>query len=139
MPYIVGITLALLLCAAAAAIGIDRDRAFYPSVLIAVASYYVAFAVGDGRGEIMLVEASIAAAFVVAAAVSFRNSPWIAVVGLGAHGLMDAFHHLLVDNAGVPEAWPGFCMAFDLVAAAVVAWLMLRRARIVKASATPVF
>ena len=37
MEYLVGITLALFFCAAAAGLGMDRERAFYPAVLIAVA------------------------------------------------------------------------------------------------------
>ena len=121
MEYIVGITLALFFCVAAAGLGMDRERVFYPAVAIAVASYYLAFAVADGRGGVMLVEVAIAAVFIVAAVVGFKRGPWIAVVALGGHGVMDAFHHHLVENTGVPPAWPGFCMSFDVTAAAIVA------------------
>ena len=129
MEYIVGITLALFFCAAAAALGMDRERVFYPAVTMAVASYYLAFAVGDGRGEVMLFEVAIAAVFIVAAVAGFKRSPWIAVVALGGHGVMDTFHHHLVHNTGVPQAWPGFCVSFDVTAAALVALIMLVRAR----------
>ncbi len=129
MEYLVGITLALFFCAAAAGLGMDRERAFYPAVLIAVASYYLAFAVVDGRHPVMASELAIAAVFIAAAVAGFKRSPWIAVVALGGHGVMDIFHHHLVHNAGVPQVWPGFCMAFDVTAAAVVAWVMLARAR----------
>lgn len=129
MEYLVGITLALFFCVAAAGLGMDRERAFYPAVLIAVASYYLAFAVVDGRHEVMLSEIAIAAVFIAAAVAGFKRSPWIAVVALGGHGVMDAFHHHLVHNAGVPQVWPGFCMTFDVTAAAFVAWIMLARAR----------
>jgi hypothetical protein len=129
METIVGITLALFLCAAAAGLGMDRERVFYPAVLIAVASYYLAFAVVDGRSEVMLCEAAIAAVFIVAAVAGFKRSPWIAVVALAGHGVMDAFHHHLVHNTGVPTAWPGFCMAFDVTAAAFVALVMKSLAR----------
>ena len=86
-------------------------------------------AVADGRAGTMRSEVAIAAVFIVAAVAGFRHSPWIAVVALGGHGVMDAFHHHLVHNRGVPQAWPGFCMAFDVVAALIVAGLMLRRDR----------
>ena len=129
MEYLVGITLALFFCAAAARLGIDRERAFYPAVLIAVASYYLAFAVVDGRHEVMLSELAIAAVFIAAAVAGFKRSPWIAVVALSGHGVMDAFHHHVVHNAGVPQVWPGFCMTFDVTAAAFVALVMLARAR----------
>ncbi len=128
MEYIVGITLALFFCAAAAGLGMDRERVFYPAVLIAVASYYLAFAVVDGRSEVMLSELAIAAVFIVAAVAGFKRSPWIAVVALGGHGVMDAFHHHVVHNAGVPQVWPGFCMSFDVTAAAFVALVMRVRA-----------
>jgi len=129
MEYIVGITLALLFCGAAAGLGMDRERVFYPAVAIAVTSYYLAFAVVDGRSEVWLSELVIAAVFITAAVLGFKRNPWIAVLALGGHGVMDVFHHLLVHNEGVPRAWPGFCMSFDVTAAALVTGLMLLRAR----------
>ena len=129
MEYIVGIILALLFCGAAAWLGMDRERVFYPAVVMAVASYYLAFAVVDGRSEIMLSEVAIAAVFIAGAVAGFKGSPWIAVVALGGHGVMDGFHHLLVHNAGVPRSWPGFCCSFDVTAAVLVALVMLARAR----------
>ncbi|MEO8280302.1 MAG: hypothetical protein ABI564_11475 [Ideonella sp.] len=129
METIVGIILALLFCAAAAGLGMDRERVFYPAVVMAVASYYPAFAVGDGRGEVMGSEVAIAAIFIAGAVLGFKGSPWIAVIALGGHGVMDAFHNHLVHNTGVPQTWPGFCMSFDLTAAASVAFLMMARAR----------
>jgi hypothetical protein len=129
MEYIVGITLALFFCAAAAAWGLDRERAFYPAVTMAVASYYLAFAVVDGRNAVMASEVAIAAVFIVAAVAGFKRSPWFAVVALGGHGVMDSFHHHLVLNNGVPQVWPGFCMSFDVTAALIVAGVMLARTR----------
>jgi hypothetical protein len=129
MELIVGITLALLFCAAAAGLGMDRERVFYPAVVIAVASYYLAFAVIDGRDEVMLSELAIAAVFIAGAVAGFRGNPWIAVVALAGHGVIDAFHHQLVHNIGVPRVWPGFCMSFDVTAAAFVAFVMWARAR----------
>jgi hypothetical protein len=129
MEYLVGLTLALAFCAAAAWLGMDRERVFYPAVAIAVASYYLAFAVVDGRNEVMGVEVAIAAVFIVTAVAGFKFNPWFAVAALGGHGVMDIFHHHLVDNTGVPPVWPGFCMSFDVAAALIVAGMMLARAR----------
>jgi hypothetical protein len=42
---------------------------------------------------------------------------------------MDAFHHHLVHNTGVPQVWPGFCMTFDVTAAVIVALVMLSRGK----------
>lgn len=129
MEYLIGLILALLFCAAATGLGMDRERAFYPAVAIAVASYYLAFAVVDGRLEVMMSEVAIAAVFIAGAVAGFKRSPWFAVFALGGHGVMDAFHHHLVHNTGVPQVWPGFCMSFDIVAAVLVACVMLARAR----------
>jgi hypothetical protein len=129
MEYIVGITLALLFCGAAAWLGMDRERVFYPAVVMAVASYYLAFAVVDGRNGVMLSEVAIAAIFIVGAVAGFKYSPWIVVVALAGHGVMDGFHHHLVHNTGVPQVWPGFCMTFDVTAGAFVALLVRARAR----------
>jgi hypothetical protein len=129
MEYIVGITLALLFCGAAAGLGMDRERVFYPAVVMAVASYYLAFAVVDGRTGVMLSEVAIAAVFMAGAVAGFKYSPWIAVAALAGHGVMDSFHDHLVNNTGVPQVWPGFCMTFDVTAAGIVVLVMLARAR----------
>jgi hypothetical protein len=127
MEYIVGFILALLVCGGAAGLGMDRERVFYPAVVMAVASYYLAFAVVDGRSVTMLSEGAIAVVFIAGAVAGFKVNPWIAVVALAGHGVMDGFHHRLVHNAGVPEAWPGFCMTFDVTAGAFVALSHPRR------------
>ena len=119
MEYIVGITLALFFCAAAAGLGMDRERVFYPAVVIAVASYYLAFAVVDGRSEVMLSEVAIAAVFIAAAVAGFKRNPWIAVARPGrarrdgrlppppraqhrrAAGLAGVLHDLRRDCGGV--------------------------------------
>ena len=137
MEYIVGTTLALVFCSAAAALRMDRERVFYPAAVIAVASYYLAFAASDGRSEVWLSELAIAAVFIAAAVLGFKRNPWFAVVAMAGHGVMDAFHHHLVHNAGVPQSWPGFCMTFDVTAAAFVAVSMLVRARRRREVATP--
>jgi hypothetical protein len=44
VPYVVGIVLSLSVALFARRVGFDRDRAFYPTVLIVIASYYVLLA-----------------------------------------------------------------------------------------------
>ena len=44
LPYVVGIVLSIGVALFARWVGFDRDRAFYPTVLIVIASYYVLFA-----------------------------------------------------------------------------------------------
>ena len=127
MPYLVGIVLSLGVAVFARYSGFDRDRAFYATVVVVVASYYVLFAVMGGSGHTIVVESLVAVAFAAAAVVGFRTSLWIVVAALIGHGLMDSVHHEIIANPGVPAWWPGFCMAFDVVAGGLLAVLLLTR------------
>ena len=123
MAYVVGIVLALGVAVFARCAGFDRDRAFYPTVVIVVASYYVLFAVLGGSVHALLRESLVMTGFVTAAVLGFRSSPWLVVAALAGHGVLDAFHGHVVDNPGVPPWWPAFCGAYDVAAAACLAWI----------------
>jgi hypothetical protein len=41
----------------------------------------------------------------------------------------DFVHGYLVTNPGVPFWWPPFCLAYDVTAAAALAWFTIRRAQ----------
>jgi hypothetical protein len=109
--------------------GFDRDRAFYPTVLIVIALYYALFAVMGGSVQALLVESLVIAVFVGAAIAGFGRSLWLVFAGFAAHGMFDFVHGRLIANPGVPLWWPNFCLAFDLVAAAYLA-LLLRKQRL---------
>jgi hypothetical protein len=51
MEYLVGVILTLAVAAFAFVVGFDRERAFYPTVLIVIASYYALFAVMGASKE----------------------------------------------------------------------------------------
>lgn len=126
LPYIVGLGLSIAVALFARQVGFDRDRAFYPAVLIVVASYYILFAVMSGSLQAVVLEAAVMMLFVVAAVAGFKGNRWIIVAGLAGHGVMDAVHGAIIANAGVPVWWPAWCLAYDVGAAGVLAWLMLR-------------
>ena len=48
MPYVIGIVLSAVVAVFARYVGLDRDRAFYPTVMIVIACYYVLFAAMSG-------------------------------------------------------------------------------------------
>jgi hypothetical protein len=127
MDYAIGTALALVVAAAAALVGFDRDRAFYPTVLIVIASYYILFAVIGGSRYALVVESTATIAFAAVAVLGFRRGAWIVAAGLASHGLFDVLHSALVANAGVPRWWPGFCLAYDVTAAAAMLWMIGRR------------
>ena len=123
IPLLIGIALATAVGAFAAISGFDRDRAFYPTVLIVVGSYYALFAIQGSAPTILAWETGGVLLFGAAAVLGFRRSMWIVVAGLAGHGLFDAIHGHMLDNPGTPAWWPGFCSAYDMTAAA---WLAFR-------------
>ena len=128
MPYLAGIVLALAVSGLATLVGLDRDRAFYPTLLVVIASYYVLFAVMGDSGHALVMETVVMAGFLLAALIGFKRNLWLVVAALAAHGIFDFFQANVVANPGVPAWWPAFCLTFDITAAVFLAWL-LRRSR----------
>jgi hypothetical protein len=127
MEYAIGIVLAFGVAVFAALVGMDRQRAFYPTLLIVVASYYVLFAVMGASGETIGLEIAVAALFLLVAAIGFNRNLWLVAAALAGHGVFDLIHHRFITNPGVPHWWPGFCMSFDVVAGIWFAILLRRR------------
>ncbi len=127
MPYLIGIVLSLGVAILAKSAGFDRDRAFYPNVVIVVASYYVLFAAISGSPSVLLVEVLVMAGFTAVAVWGFRSSPRLVVMALIGHGVFDVFHAELVTNPGMPAWWPPFCMAYDVGAGVFMAALSRSR------------
>jgi hypothetical protein len=128
MEYLVGVGVAGLVCVFAMLSGFDRDRAFYATLVVVVAHYYILFAV-LGRSQSALFAESVAAIlFVAIAVIGFKRNSWLLVAGLVGHGVFDFFHHHLIQNPGVPSYWPGFCLSFDILAGGILAMLLIRRA-----------
>lgn len=136
MDIVVGIALALAVSILATLVGFDRDRAFYPVVMVVIASYYALFAVMGGSLQALVPETIAMGVFALAAILGFRKNLWLVVAALAAHGVFDFFHGYLIDNPGVPAWWPAFCLAYDAVAAAFLASL-LRRGRPAARAAHP--
>jgi hypothetical protein len=127
LAYLVGVVVALAVGAVGTFLGLDRDRAYYPTVLIVTASYYALFAVMGGSSHALLIESVAVAAAVALAGIGFKRSLWYIVAGLAMHGALDLVHGALINNPGVPAWWPGFCLSFDVAAAAYLAALVVRR------------
>ena len=130
MPYVIGIVLSVGVALLARWTGFDRDRAFYPTVLVVIASYYVLFAAMSESLHTVLLESAAMAVFVMAAVAGFKSSAWIVVAALAGHGIFDAVHGKLLENPGVPVWWPAFCLAYDLGAAGSLAWLIKRHRQV---------
>jgi hypothetical protein len=124
MGYVIGVALAVVVGLFAGALGFDKERSFYPIVLIVIATLYVLFAAIAGSTSAIVMETLPALLFVAAAAVGFKKTLWVAVGGLAIHGVFDFIHHGIISNPGVPAWWPAFCLAYDLTAAAYLGVLI---------------
>lgn len=124
MAWLIGGFLAVGVGLFATVVGLDRDRAFYPTVTIVIAGLYALFAVMGGSTTALVLESLAGVAFIAAAVVGFTSSLWIVAGALAAHGLFDLTHGRFIANAGVPSWWPAFCLTYDVAAAGYLAGLL---------------
>jgi len=99
---LVGIGLGVAVAVFARLVGFDRSKAFYPFVLVIVASYYVLFAVMAGDRPGLLLELLFFALFTAGAVLGFRSTLWIVVGGLALHGVFDFARSFVLEGSGVP-------------------------------------
>jgi hypothetical protein len=114
-PYVVGAVLAVAVGALGRATRFDRDRSFYSTILVIVASYYILFAVLGDSTNALVWETAVAIIFSAVAVLGGLRFPLLVGIGIAAHGLFDLVHHLIIQNPGVPPWWPAFCMSVDLI------------------------
>ncbi len=127
MAIVVGVILALSVGISASIIGLDRDRAFYPTIMIVIAFYYALFAVMGGSIEVLALESIAIAVFVVTSIAGFKYSLWLVAAALITHGVFDILHSRIIVNHSVPTWWPQFCLAADVVFGLYLAWLLKTR------------
>lgn len=130
MEYLIGIVAAAGVGVFATLVGFDRERGFYPVVLIVIAALYLLFAITANSTAALVEECIPALVFVMMATIGFRkNRPWLVVAGLALHGVFDFFHPAVITNPGVPVWWPGWCLSYDVAAATYFAALIFWRRR----------
>ncbi len=128
MEYLIGVVLAAAACVFFGMLaGFDRERVFYPMMLPPIATYYILFAAMGSSTPALTTESLVASIFLVAAVVGFKKNLWLIVAALVGHGVFDFFHHLVIQNPGMPVWWPGFCGSFDVLAGGFLALLLVRR------------
>lgn len=137
MAFVVGVVLALAVGLFASIVGLDRDRAFYPVVMIVIAFYYALFAVMGGSMEVLALELLAITAFIVISVAGFKYSLWLVVAALLAHGVFDMSHGKIIPDQGVPTWWPHFCLAYDAVAGLYLACLLHALSQSVKVFKQP--
>ena len=110
MEYLIGFLMALAIGFFATAVGFDRNRSFYPVVMIVIAGYYALFALVGGSLHALTLECIFIAGFVLVSVLGFKLNLWWVAGAL----------------PGVPVWWPGWCLAYDVTAAGYLAWLLRR-------------
>src|SRR5437879_12225854 len=98
MEYFIGLILSLAVGVSATVIGLDRERAFYPTVLIVVASYYVLFAVMAASGRTLVIEIAVASGFLLLAIIGYKKSLWLVAIALSGHGVFYIVNHFAIEN-----------------------------------------
>ena len=127
MEYLIGIVLAAFVCVFAMLAGFDRDRVFYPTLLMPIATYYVLFAAMARSTPALITESLVACVFLMLGLAGFKKNLWVVAGALAGHGVFDFCHHVFIDNSGVPVWWPGFCGSFDILAGGFLAMLLMSR------------
>ena len=127
MEYLIGLFLSLAVAGLIVVVGLDREAAFYPTVLIVVASYYVLFAVMGASTRTLFIEVAVASGFLLIAIIGYKKNLWLVAIALVGHGVFDIVHRFLFEDPGVPLWWPGFCLVFDVILGALLAARLMKR------------
>ncbi|MGB5820320.1 MAG: hypothetical protein WBG90_12610 [Saonia sp.] len=114
MDLIFGTLLGALTILATKFMGFDRDRSFYPLLLIVIALYYVLFAFQSNAKDEILFEVFIAIVFCALAVWGHHKGLKIVAFGLVLHGIYDLFQGDILFSTTPPQWWPLFCLGFDL-------------------------
>ena len=119
-PIIWGLLVGAVQAASPVAVRWLEPATLHALYIAFIAAVYIGFAVADGRTKIIAVETTIAAAFLVLAAVGVTGSAWLLIAGYAAHGLKDLWQHRTHFVAGT-RWWPPFCATVDFLVAAILA------------------
>ena len=119
-PIIWGLVVGAIQAASPVAVRYLAPATLHALYIAFIAAVYIGFAVADGRTKVIAVESTVAAAFVVLAAVGVTGSAWLLIAGYAAHGGKDFWQHRTQFVAGT-RWWPPFCAAVDFLVAAILA------------------
>lgn len=122
IAFSIGVVMAITLAIFAQVTKFDRDRSFFATLLIVIATYYILFSLISF--EAVLTEIVIASVFSLMAIAGAIRWPILIGLGILAHGIFDFTHMHLINNSGVPEWWPAFCGGFDIIFGGWVLYLV---------------
>ncbi len=109
--------LAGVTCISARLAGFEREKSFYPLLLIFMALQYLLFSVIDSNKEVIIGEGLVITIILVLSVSGYKINQWWLVTGFAAHSLWDYFHNAIIHNQGVPSWWPEFCLGYNVLIA----------------------
>ncbi len=115
-PGTVGLLLACAVAVLLVSGIVPSPVTFHALLLSAITWIYVGFALQDGRGSAVVVEAIVAFVFFVAALLGLVYAPYLIAAAFAAHALWDVLHHDGAAGVGtsLPAWYPRFCAVYDV-------------------------
>ncbi|KQI69344.1 hypothetical protein AN189_06315 [Loktanella sp. 3ANDIMAR09] len=104
---------------------VTNQRGTWATTMVAIASFYVVFAIQSGDTLEIVVHTGLATGFAALAIVGARISSWILAAALLGHGVFDVFAGQVIANPA-PGWWGPFCLGIDVVLAAALAAMLWR-------------
>ena len=125
LPLLVGVGLGGVTVVLMALGGVMNQRGTWATTMVAIASFYVVFAIQTGDTLEIVVHTGLAAGFVALAIIGARTSAWLLAAALLAHGIFDVSAGLVIANPA-PGWWGPFCLGIDVVLAIALGWMLWR-------------
>jgi len=125
MPLLAGVGLGGVTVALMAIGGVMNQRGTWATTMVAIASFYVVFAIQTGDKLEIVVHTGLAAGFVALAIIGARASSWILAAALLGHGIFDVLAGSVFANPA-PGWWGPFCLGIDVVLALALAAILWR-------------
>lgn len=105
--------------------GVMRQLGTWATTMVAIASFYVVFAVEAGDRFEIIIHTGLAAGFATLAIIGARASSWILAAALPGHGIFDITVGSVLSNPA-PPWWGPFCLGIDVVLAVLLADMLWR-------------
>jgi len=127
VPFLIGICLTIAVLGISGAIGLHKERGVWPSLLIAIATFYIVFALEHSDNGVIAFQSVIALGFMALALIGYKTSLWFIAAGLALHGVFDAISLKYSANPA-PDWWGPFCIGVDgLLALMLSIWILRGR------------
>lgn len=113
--------------------GLLVDSGAAAVALVAIASYWLVFALMDGGTTQVLSHGTVAAIFALVAIIAAPAGKIIIALAIIGHGVFDVLHLHILTPVG-PTWWSGFCAALDVAlgAALLMFWWQDKKIQVLK-------